>query len=205
MIHTDLQLLERIQQADKAAFDQLYLRYWKVLYELAVRKTGQYEEAEDIVQELFIDLWSRKAPISLTTSLRTYLISCLYLKVFKYFRARGFREKHYQDFSDFLQRSGQTAVGIILPDAGFEMQYIRLQEIIDQTVQLMPERMRHVFVMRHQHGYSSAEIAEKLHISTESVKTHLKLAMNRLRKAGEDAPAGITLLPVILWMAESKY
>jgi RNA polymerase sigma-70 factor (family 1) len=205
MIYTDPQLLERILQADKAAFEQLYNRYWKLLYELAVFKTGQYEESEDIVQELFVDLWNKKTSITLTTSLRTYLISCLYLKVFKYFRTKGFREKHYEEFNSFLQRSGQTAVDIALPDAGSEQDYARLQEIIDLTVQHMPKRMRHVFVLRHQHGYSIAEIAGKLDISTESVKTHLKLAMSRLRKAGEDAPAGTLLLPVILWMAESSY
>lgn len=182
-------LLERVQNGDTTAFRQMFDLYWESLYLLASQKSGDGQEAEDMVQELFIDIWRKKERVTLTTSLKTYLVSCIYLKVFHYFRKKGFRQQHYADFACFLDQ--------VEEHPPFENEYGRLQDIVEETVTLMPPQMQTVFTMKHYQGLTVKNIAEKLDISPSSVKTHLKIAMSRLHKAGKEHP-GILLLLLMM-------
>lgn len=195
-------LLESIRLGDKAALEQLFEQYWAFLYQLAVQKTGVDSEAEDMVQELFVEIWRRATPVVLTTSLRTYLVSCLYLKVLNHFRQKGFRQRHYAAFARFS--SAYTAT-MDMDSPDFETAYAELQKVVEGVVSRMPGQMRTVFLLKHYQGQSVNHIAEQLKISPETVKSHLKTAMSRLRKAGEHYPKEILLLPALLGMLESSY
>ena len=200
-----MELLQGIRQNDAAAFRQLFDRYWQLLYQLAARKTGRAEDAEDIVQELFIELWRKKEPLVLSVSLQSYLVSCIYLKIFQYFRKKGFQEKHYEDFARYEAQIKGAAEAADLTGLSFETEYGKLQDIITQTVAMMPPQMQAVFSLKHYRGMTTNDIAAELGISPESVKTHLKLGMVRLRKAGEQYPAGLLLLPTFMTIIESSY
>lgn len=193
-------LLESIRLGDRAAFEQLFEQYWELLYQLAAQKTGDDSEAEDMVQELFVELWRRETPVVLTTSLQTYLVSCLYYKVLYHFRQKGFREKHYAAFARF---SAEHTADMDSP--AFETAYAELREVVDAVVSRMPEQMRTVFLLKHYQGQPVNRIAEQLDISPETVKSHLKTAMGRLRKASEHYPKTVLLLPAFLGMLESSH
>lgn len=201
----DTALLTLIQSGDAEGFRELFDRYWQLLWQLATRKTGDPAEAEDMVQELFVDIWNKKGPATLTTSFRTYLISCLYLKLFKYFRQKGFRQKHHDHFAAFMQQAEVAGLSPELTTAEFETEYGKLQEVIEQAIALMPPQMQAVFSLRYYQEYSTAQIADHLEVSPETVKTHLKLAMARLRKAGEEYPGTILFLPCLMEMLNSSY
>ena len=201
----DTALLTLIQSGDAEGFRELFDRYWQLLWQLATRKTGDPAEAEDMVQELFVDIWNKKGPATLTTSFKTYLISCLYLKLFTYFRQKGFRQKHHDHFTAFMQQAAITGLTPELTTAEFETEYGKLQEVIEQAIALMPPQMQAVFSLRYYQEYSTAQIADHLQVSPETVKTHLKLAMARLRKAGEEYPGTLLFLPFLLEMLNSSY
>jgi len=201
----DTELLQGIRQNDAGAFRQLFDRYWQLLFQLAARKTGHAQDAEDIVQELFIELWRKKEPLVLSVSLQSYLVSCIYLKVFQYFRKKGFQEKHYEDFARYEAQMKLSPEATSLTAHSFEIEYGKLQDIVTQTIALMPPQMQTVFSLKHYRGMTTNDIAAELNISSESVKTHLKLGMIRMRKAGEQYPAGIILLPAFLTILERSY
>jgi RNA polymerase sigma-70 factor (family 1) len=201
----DMELLQGIRQNDAGAFRQLFDRYWQLLFQLANRKIAHAPDAEDIVQELFIELWRKKEPLVLSVSLQSYLVSCIYLKIFQHFRKKGFQEKHYEDFARYEAQIKESPEAADLTNHAFETEYGKLQDIIAQTVAMMPPQMQNVFSLKHYRGMTANDIAAELNISPESVKTHLKLGMIRLRKAGEQYPAGIILLPTFLTILESSY
>ncbi|SEW34909.1 RNA polymerase sigma factor [Chitinophaga arvensicola] len=204
-LQDDIDLLHHIRQNDAGAFRELFDRYWQLLFQLASRKTGHAQDAEDMVQELFIELWRKKEPLILQVSLQSYLVSCIYLKIFQYFRKKGFQEKHYEDFARYEAQIKLSPEASDLTDLSFETEYGKLQDIITQTIALMPPQMQTVFSLKHYRGLTTNDIAAELNISSESVKTHLKLGMIRLRKAGEQYPAGVVLLPAFLTILESSY
>lgn len=205
-IYTDTELIELIRASDKQAFDQLYHRYWRLLYMLAVQKTGAPPEAEDIVQEIFIDLWNKRARLEVIHNLRPYLVSTAYHKIFHFFRDKGVREKHLEDFAQFLgQMEGVSVESIDLSAAVFETEFGRLQDIITATIDLMPGQMKKVAMMRYRQSMTASEIADELGISPLTVKKHLQIAMKRLREAAGQPDAGSTALLVLLWLTHSSY
>jgi RNA polymerase sigma-70 factor (ECF subfamily) len=203
-ITDDISLLANIQSQDAEAFKQLFDEHWELLFKLAVQKTGREQDAEDIVQDLFIDLWNKKTPITLTTSLKTYLVSCIYLKIFQYYRKQGFQKKQHDDFSEFVAQSLSGHSIAHLNASELETEYGKMQDIISQTVALMPTQMRTVFSLKHYQGLTTNAIAAQLNISPESVKTHLKLGMKRMRKTAVQYPAS-TLLPAFIAILECSY
>jgi RNA polymerase sigma-70 factor (ECF subfamily) len=182
--HTDDQvLLLLIQEEDYMAFDELYNRYWKKLYMIACKKTGCKEDAMDLVQDLFIEFWNKRKSIAITSSLGTYLVSCLYHKTFHYFRAKGLQDKYVRNFQEFLQQSNQfeySSSSVLLHET--ELEYELLQEMINQAIEEMPEKMREVFHMTRTGELSVAEVAAALSISPQTVKNQVGNAMKRLKK-----------------------
>lgn len=204
-IYTDIQLIELIRSSNKEAFDQLYDRYWRLLYRLATQKTGEPSEAEDMVQEIFIDIWNKRSRLEITHTVRAYLVSCTYHKIFRYFRDKGVRERHLDDFARFLERTGESISDIDFSAAVFETEFGRLQDIIHETIRLMPEQMQKVTLMRYRQLKTISEIAIELDISPLTVKKHLQIAMSRLRQsAGQHATSSAALL-VCLWITEFSY
>lgn len=201
-LETDLTLLELLKQSNMAAFDELYNRYWQLLFRLAEKKTGDFTDSKDLIQELFIDLWNRRQQINIRTSLRIYLISALYLKIFKYFRSKGLAENHYQNFASFLVQSTDNIVSSQTTLNEAEQEFGAMQEVLEQVIANMPAQMQRVFTLKHLHQYSSADIASELDISIHTVKNHLKQGMIRLRKAGEQYPSALLLLT---WLSNSSY
>ncbi|MCC9138851.1 RNA polymerase sigma factor [Pontibacter silvestris] len=198
--HTDDQeLLQLIQQDNCEAFDELYSRYWKRLYVTASNKTGCEEDAMDLVQDLFVEFWNKRASVSITASLASYLFSCLYYKTFHYFRTKGLQDKHIRNFQLFLQQSDEAAYDVdpVSPYEA-ELAYEQLQEIINQAIEEMPEKMRQVFQMTRSGERSVAEVADALNLSPQTVKNQAGNAMQRLRKAVSehaiDLPLGMLII-----------
>lgn len=201
----DIALLQRIMEKDASAFRQLFDLYWTLLYRLAASKTADSQDAEDMVQEVFISLWQKKEPITLTTHLKGYLIACIYLKIFQHFRKKGLHQKHYEDFARYEQQLQLSPAMPALEEESFEEVYGKLQEVMEQAIAMMPPQMQTVFSLKHYQGMTVNEIAAQLHISPESVKTHLKLGMGRLRKAGAQYPGSTLLLPIFFTILESSH
>jgi RNA polymerase sigma-70 factor (ECF subfamily) len=197
-IQNDTELLEGIRQNDGRAFELLYDRYWKLLWHLAEKKTGDASEAKDLVQELFIDIWNRRTRLAIKGSLQTYLVSALYLKIFRHFRAKGFRAAHYLHFENFLVQTGQDIEQLHTALSLEEQEVGNMTDIIETAIALMPAQMKKVFTLNHHYQYSNAQIADELNISVNTVKNHLKESRQRLRKVARDSPY-FTLLFVV-WM-----
>ena len=191
---SDIQLIQKIQASDPEAFDQLYHRYWKMLFLLAWKKTGDKEDAADLIQELFIEIWDRRINFKVERSLRTYLVSCVYFKVFNYFRTKGIKDKHARQFESYLATAGTQDDYITGALEQVEKEYGDMQEIIEQTIGLMPEKMQKVFRMSLYQRRSVADIAEELDISTNTVKSHLQSAMRQLRQVADQHSPEMSVL-----------
>ncbi|MNK13850.1 ECF RNA polymerase sigma factor SigW [compost metagenome] len=174
----DAILLERLVNADYSAFDEIYEHHWSTLFRIAVKKLGDVDLAMDLVQDLFVDLWQRRAMINIHSGLRAYLISALYHKLFQYFRKKGVHEKHIEQYSLMVQ----DGLHDIFPIVDYEENYTDVLIAIEQSVVEMPDRMRVVFNLKYQRSLSNHEIAEQLGISLQTVKNQLSKALNLVRQ-----------------------
>ena len=91
---TDIDLVNSMSEGDESAFQEIYRRYWYKLYTVANRKSGSEEDAEEIVQDIFISLWNRRDSIQITTTLNAYLAVSVKYRVIKILAKRNQQSKY---------------------------------------------------------------------------------------------------------------
>lgn len=198
---SDTELIDHLKAGDKTAFEELYNRYWKTLYAQALRKTGYKEDAVDIVQELFIEIWNKHATLVITHTVEGYLRSSLFYKILKHFHLKGFHEKHLRNFQAYaVAVSGSEHYFDASELASVELRHEELMQVINATIEHMPGRMRQIFTMSRFQEYSIAEIAAQLNISPQTVKNQISEAFSRLRHATEHYTVNTPGIILLLWL-----
>lgn len=201
---SDTDLLSFLAKGDEFAFNELYSRHWKLLYTIAVRKTGSKDDAVDLVQDLFVEFWNKRDQLAITYSLESYLKSSLYYKILKHFHHKGFKQKHLEDFRVFSGQQYGEAYTLDPDDLhALEGQYEELMQVINETIGQMPDRMKAIFTMSRSEQYSILEIASQLNISPQTVKNQISAAFTRLRKATDDYRLNAPSLALLIWLTNS--
>lgn len=195
------ELLSLIRSSDYAAFEELHRRYYKSLLTLAIKKIGDEDEAYDLLQDMFIELWEKREGFSIQNPLGNYLKNRLWFKLSGYFRSKGFKEKHFQNFSAFLKTEQDRMPYLdALEIREMDHQYELVMSVINRTIEEMPDKMREVFLMSRSNKYSILEIAEVLNISPKTVKNQINIAMNRIRQATSDSSVSALQLVILIWL-----
>lgn len=168
----DTKLLAEVFKGNHNAFDILYNRYWKWVFNAAYKRTNDRAIAEDITQDVFVQLWSRKTN-HVIESLPSYLLIAARNGVFK----RLDREERYAELSaELLESDGSVdATDARLLHKEFLMAFAEL-------IETLPEQQRLIFKYRFNDGLSSQEIAEKLQLSPKTVRNHIGRALATLKK-----------------------
>jgi RNA polymerase sigma-70 factor (ECF subfamily) len=167
---------------DELLFNEWYHQHWELLFKLACKKTGSADDAFDLVHDLFADVWRSMPELSDDISaVRSYLVACLYHKVFNYFRSKGLREKHYKNLETFLTHQSIADPAHALKQQEQEQESI--QQAIEKEITGMPEKMKKIFIRNYYQDQSISQIAGDLSLSKQTVKNQLHIASKRLRRA----------------------
>ncbi|WP_231458955.1 MULTISPECIES: RNA polymerase sigma factor [unclassified Pedobacter] len=171
-LFTDNELFELIQLRDKAAFEEIYERFNGLLFIYAFKLVTDKEDARDIVQEIFVYLWSNQN-IKIKSQLSSYLYTAIRYKVFDWLDKNKSKSNYLLSLGDFAEQGN-----CITED------YLREKEfasIIEKEVSLLPPKMRQIFEMSRQQHLSQKEIAQLLHLSDKTVKKQMSNALKVLR------------------------
>ena len=101
--NSDGQLLDLMSGDDNQAFAEIYQRYKGVLFVHAYKMLGDYEEAKDVLQELFIMLWTKRNEIILKTTLSAYLYGAIRNRVFDVIAHKKVQENYISSLAGFLE------------------------------------------------------------------------------------------------------
>jgi len=169
----DTLLLFQVSDGSRQAFDILYDKYFKEVYNSAYRRLKNAHHAADIAQEVFVQLWTRgsSAPIE---NLPAYLFTLVRNNIFKFLE----KESKYAELPDF---ANYTEDPLNRADA-----FLLYQEFVDsfeQLIESLSPQQRLIFKMRFEEDLSSAEIAERLQISPKTVRNQLGKAIAKLKDA----------------------
>lgn len=166
---TDDQLVDLIKLDDEAAFQRIYDKYVARLYASAYNLLRDQIASEEIVQELFIQLWIKRHELEID-NLNSYLYMSVRNRVLMGLRkkkleldnaALEFLESNYS--SDTLIREKQ------------------MNQEIDQAIQELPDKCREIFILSRKEQLSNREIAELMNISVKTVENHITKALHKLR------------------------
>ena len=175
----ECELFERIRGGDEQAFTLVYERYHGMLYSLALRMIKQY---------VFVRLWELRGGLSVTVSLRNYLYTMTKNYLLNYIRHNGRVLEQSYVIAQLRQQQDDTLA-----------QYIESRDIdrrLGEAIDRLPRQQRAVIMMKRD-GCSNREIAEKLHVSINTVKTHYADGLRSLRLSIGPIIKMITLLVMI--------
>jgi len=169
--YTDQELLERLRSGDTAAYTEIYHRYKFILHQHAWNKVRSKEEAQDILQEVFTNLWLKRETIQISSNLSGYLYSAVRNRVLDHFSHGEVRLKYINQIKPDLSE---------VP-ADHRVRESQLKALIDKEIAELPPRMREVFEMSRKQHMTYKAIAEALGTSEETVKKQVSGALKVLR------------------------
>jgi RNA polymerase sigma-70 factor, ECF subfamily len=176
----DRQLLAGIAQQDAAAFQQFYRRYCRVAYSLCLRITGQAHDAEDVVTEVFWELWQkpdRYCPSK--SSPYTYLMMLTRCRALD--RKRGLSRHPTQPLLEWA--ATETAgIGEDTPAPLDELLAVERREIVAQAIQELEPDLRQPIELAFFDGLTHHATAERLGLPLGTVKGRIRRALDRLRQ-----------------------
>jgi len=170
---SDKELLTAIARGDDKAFTELYNRYWDKLFFIAGAKFRDLSVAEEMVQDIFLDIWNRRSELNITGDLEAYLAVSMKYKIINA-QAKLKRSAEFQQYLLHHQTQQDNSTEEWLS-------FHELKDRLSLTVSKLPERCRITYQLSKEHGFSQKEIAAHLEISEKAVEANLSRAMKSLR------------------------
>jgi RNA polymerase sigma-70 factor (family 1) len=166
----DEELAVLLKAGNEPAFTEIYNRYWDKLYLQAHRLLKDTDAAEEIVQDVFLMIWKKRADLNIQ-SLKSYMAAMTRYAVYR-FISKDKRTKQHENI-----------IGMITAEAAAETDIDNklLLEIVTQLSNKLPEKCRLVFVYNKLHDQSLADVAEQLNISQKTAEGHLTKALRVIR------------------------
>jgi len=169
----ELDIIEKIRGGDEYAYRDLFKEYYQPLLKYARRYVPDEQSAEDIVEDVFLNIWNKRTQLNITVSVKAYLFQMVRNHSLNYLKAKKLKPADEFLLDITLQSSVST---------DDELNVNELTEHIKKAIAELPNRSRSVFTMHRYDDLKYSEIAEALKISEGTVETHMVRALKFLRK-----------------------
>jgi RNA polymerase sigma-70 factor (ECF subfamily) len=166
-----------------AEFERIYTMYFARLVRFADEYVRSKEDAENIVQDVFLYLLKQKYPLETVLHIQPFLFELVKRKCVDFLRRKVMIAEKKQDLQDIhLEEHRYNMYAMEAfdgKDADDEALFYRLEE----AIQSLPPQCREVFLLCKREGWSHKAVAEKLKISASTVNNHIVQAMKKLKEA----------------------
>ncbi len=165
-------LVEQFIKGDHAAFSKIFDDHWKGLYQYAIKKINSKEDAEEIIQSLFLELWEKKERLRIT-DLEGFLRVCVRNKCVDYIRRKAMQGRYVEyveSYNDYLLEKGDDSIA-----------YYDISDQILKGLDQLPEKSQLVFKLSRLEGLSVKEVAQKIQLSEKAVEYHLTKALRTMK------------------------
>jgi RNA polymerase sigma-70 factor (family 1) len=169
----DNELVERLQKADIEAFDLIYEKYSGKLYTFGLKYLRSTDEAEELVQSVFLKLWENSKNLKKELSFKSYLFTIAYNDICKLFRKRSYSQKFV---NDMLYENSHSS-----DEIESRIHFQSVLEKVQQIIEKLPERQRIVFQKSRQEGKSTKEIAKEIGLSPGTVDNYISESLKFIR------------------------
>ena len=161
-------------------YKTLFRKYYSGLIFYATRLVGE-DDAEDIVQDVFVELWKRKETIDVGEHIQAFLYRSVYTRALNVLKHRDIKG----EYSNAMEIINQKRLEFYQPDNNDVMMNIENKELmsnINAAINELPEKCREVFKLSYLHDMKNKEIADVLNVSLRTVEAHMYKALKHLRE-----------------------
>jgi RNA polymerase sigma-70 factor (ECF subfamily) len=180
--YSDKDLLNELCNGNEEAFEFIFLNYYNKLCIYANFLLKNKETAKEVVQDVFLKMWETRHKLIITVSLRAYLYKAVHNKSINYINNLCAQKKHLKNLTDELyMQSIISPLSNNYPVANLISK--ELEEEIEKALNALPEKCRIIFELCRFEDLSYLDVAKKMNISVNTVKTQMKRAFEKLREA----------------------
>jgi len=171
---SDEQLFELVKLGNATAFQYLYDRLYYILLSQALRKVKSKEDAQDLTQDLFMNIWTKRDQINIEGRVINFLFASLRNSVINFYIKTKKQDEREELFQYFKGQFEETTDRTIHKN--------ELEQIIQQEIDALPLKMKQIYLLSRNQELSHKEIADLLAISELTVKKQVANALKILKK-----------------------
>ncbi len=171
---SNTELVKLLKKGDIAAFNDIYKMYCHKLHRFVLMYLKQDEDAEEIVQEVFVKIWESRSKIDIYASFESFLFTIAYNSTISLLRKRMSENKSREYLKSLQQIDSEDQVID-------EIRFKELNHQIHSLLEQLTPRQREIFLLSREDGLTHKEIAEKLDISENTVNNHLVTILKFLK------------------------
>ena len=175
---TDEALFVALQQGNKFALSILYNRYSRLVYTIAYRVLNSGPEAEDLTQDIFLNLWQKQTYNPNRSALSRFLSTVTRNRAIDRVRSRGIRRRILKGMAS--QPVDSFSLPVEQASRGERSQRVR------EALLTLPEKQRDLLWLAYYHGFSQSEIASYTNIPLGTVKSRMRQGLLKLKTSLQD-------------------
>ena len=172
--NTESDLVIKLKNGDSKAFDTLFANYGKRLYYFTYAYLKSKEEAEGVVQEVFLRIWRNRKKLKPDLSFKAYLFKITYHCILAIFKQNSSRHLYLHSIANDTVHFTE--------EMNERLNYQMLLEKVDSLIEQLPPRQKEILIKRKKEDLPVKEIAHQLEISPKTVENHLTEALKKIRK-----------------------
>ncbi len=188
-VDDDHKLIINLYKGDTFSFDEIYKQYYNKVYSFSHKHLQNQQDAEEVVQEVFIKLWNTRGKLKKIKNLNAWLFTVTFNQIRKIFRNMAIEKNNLNI----------AAISSLFEDSSVisEVEFNDLMEKAEGIIERLPRRQKTVLLLSVRDGLSSTEISRKLSINKRTVENHLYSGRAFLRRVFKEE----NLIPiVVLWL-----
>lgn len=194
--YNEKKVLQLLAQGSEFAFTQLFDHYRGRIFSVAWRFLKSRALAEEIVQEVFLKIWVRRGEVASILNFEGYLFTMTRNQIFDGVKRIAAETTAKRAFTERLQLVEDTDHSVI------DKQY---DELLREAVDHLPPQQKQIFRLAKMEGLSHQAIADQLHISRLTVKTHMAKALQTIRHNLRHHLTTFSLLPIIFQLFDQLF
>lgn len=168
-------IIKKLREGDVLSFDTVYEKYHKRIYYFALGYLKNKEEAEEVLQEVFLSLWRSRGQIKEYYVFSHYLFRITFNAIHKSFRKQASERKHIDTIiKEFVPEDDST---------NMDVEYNSLIDAANRIIEKLPTRQKSIFQMSVNENLTNEQIAKKLKISKKTVDNLLSNARAFIKKS----------------------
>ena len=190
MLISDNKIIEALHSGDEIVFEQLFRLHYERLCNYAAAILQDNDDAEEVVQQLFLNVWEKRLTLEIIVSLKSYLYRAVHNACLNKLKQQKVRKLYVDEQMQIADSSYDHTGQFILKT--------ELEKQIHNAINTLPEQCRLVFKLSRFEEMKYAEIATHLGISIKTVENHMGKALRLMREQLKDyLPIIVALMPWI--------
>ncbi|WP_080903992.1 RNA polymerase sigma-70 factor [Parabacteroides sp. Marseille-P3160] len=170
--HIDIKILNALQNGNHKAFESVFIAYYNKIRIFIFGYIKSEVDAEELTEEIFVNLWINRESIDLSKSFNSYLHTIARNAAINFLKHKYIHSEYITDVSI----SGYTSTSeedLIAKELGL---------LIDDVVNKMPPQRKQIYILSRNKGLNNTEIADQLNTTKHNVESQLSFALKEIRK-----------------------